>query len=382
MDPGLVSDDRLTLGRKLLQLDWLLVALLCVIAGIGAATLYSAGRGSWDPWASRHALRFAVALVLMLAVALVDVRFWMRHAYAIYAGALALLIGVEAAGSIGMGAKRWLDLGAFQIQPSEIMKIALVVGLARYFHGASVDDVRRPRGLAVPALMIAAPAALVLRQPDLGTAVILVLGGAAVMFVVGVRLWKFAVTGGLALAALPVLWWSLEEYQRQRVRTFLDPGTDPDGAGYHILQAMIALGSGGLFGKGFMQGTQSHLYFLPERQTDFVFTVLAEEFGLLGGLGLLGLFCVLVIYAAVISIRVRNQFGRVLGVGIAATVALYVFINVAMVMGLVPVVGIPLPLISYGGTAMLAVMIGFGLLLSASIHRDAATERRADFLGF
>ena len=382
MDPGLVSDDRLTLGRKLLQLDWLLVALLCVIAGIGTATLYSAGSGSWDPWAARQAVRFAVALVLMLAVALVDVRFWMRNAYAIYAGALALLIGVEAAGSIGMGAKRWLDLGAFQIQPSEIMKIALVVGLARYFHGASVDDVRRLRGLAVPALMTAAPAALVLRQPDLGTAVILVLGGAAVMFVVGVRLWKFAVTGFLALAALPVLWWSIEEYQRQRVRTFLDPGTDPDGAGYHILQAMIALGSGGLFGKGFMQGTQSHLFFLPERQTDFVFTVLAEEFGLVGGLGLLGLFCALVVYAAAISIRVRNQFGRVLGVGISATVALYVFINVAMVMGLVPVVGIPLPLISYGGTAMLAVMIGFGLLLSASIHRDATAERRADFQEF
>ena len=372
----------MSLGQKLVQLNWPLVMLICLITGIGIAMLYSAGNGSWEPWAVRQTVRFGVALTLMLAVALVDIRFWVRHAYTIYGLALLLLIAVEIAGSTGMGAQRWINLGFFRLQPSEVMKFALVLGLARYFHGATTEEVGRLGFLVPPVLMMLVPAVLVLRQPDLGTAVMLLFGGTAILFVVGVRLWKFAVVGLLGLAALPVAWSVLRPYQRQRILTFLDPETDPLGAGYHILQSKIALGSGGIFGKGFMQGTQAHLNFLPERQTDFIFTMLAEEFGLIGGLVLLGLFFVLLAYGIAISIRVRNQFGRIIGIGVTVTVSLYVFINIAMVMGLVPVVGVPLPLISYGGTAMLAVMIGFGLLMSASIHRDITIRKSGAFDDF
>ena len=364
------TGESLSLGRKLALLNWPLVVLLCVLAAIGGAMLYSAGGGSWDPWAIRHVMRFGIAFLLMLAVALVDLRFWLRYAYPIYFASVALLVAVEVAGATGMGAQRWIDLGVVRLQPSELTKIALILGLARYFHGVSTEDIGRPGRLAVPLLMILAPAFLVLRQPDLGTALMLTVAGVAIFFVVGVRLWKFGLVGLLGLAALPVAWNILRPYQQRRILTFFDPESDPLGAGYHILQAKIALGSGGVFGKGFMQGSQAHLDFLPERQTDFIFTMLAEEFGLAGGLAVLGLFLLLFAYGIAIAIRIRNQFGRVVAIGVTVTVAVYALINMAMVMGLVPVVGAPLPLISYGGTAVLSVMIGYGLLLSASINRD------------
>ena len=221
-----------------------------------------------------------------------------------------------------------------------------------------------------------------LKQPDLGTAIMLIAAGGAVLFAVGVRLWKFTIVLVAGLGAMPVVWSTLRPYQQRRIYTFLDPESDPLGAGYHILQSKIALGSGGLFGKGFMKGTQSHLNFLPEKQTDFIFTMLAEEFGLAGGLGLLVLYMLLIVYGFAISLRSRNQFGRILGIGLTVTVSLYVFINVAMVMGLVPVVGVPLPLISYGGTAMLSVMIAFGLLISISIHRDTLIARHGETENF
>ena len=364
------TGENLSLGRKLGLLNWPLVVLLCSIAAIGVAMLYSAGGGNWEPWAVRQVMRFGVALVLMLAVALVDLRFWLRYAYPIYFASIALLVAVEVAGASGMGAQRWIDLGIVRLQPSELMKIAMILGLARYFHGLSAEDIGRPGRLAAPLLMILAPAFLVLRQPDLGTAAMLTVGGAAIFFVVGVRLWKFGLVGLLGLAALPVAWNILRPYQQQRILTFFDPESDPLGAGYHILQAKIALGSGGVFGKGFMQGSQAHLDFLPERQTDFIFTMLAEEFGLVGGLAVLGLFLLLFAYGIAIAVRIRNQFGRIVAIGVTVTVALYVSVNIAMVMGLVPVVGAPLPLISYGGTAILSTLIGYGLLLSASINRD------------
>ncbi len=364
------AGENLSLGRKLGLLNWPLVVLLCCIAAIGVAMLYSAGGGNWEPWAVRQVMRFGVALVLMLAVALVDLRFWLRYAYPIYFASIALLVAVEVAGASGMGAQRWIDLGVVRLQPSELMKIAMILGLARYFHGLSAEDIGRPGRLAAPLLMILAPAFLVLRQPDLGTAAMLTVGGAAIFFVVGVRLWKFGLVGLLGLAALPVAWNILRPYQQQRILTFFDPESDPLGAGYHILQAKIALGSGGVFGKGFMQGSQAHLDFLPERQTDFIFTMLAEEFGLVGGLAVLGLFLLLFAYGIAIAVRIRNQFGRIVAIGVTVTVALYVSVNIAMVMGLVPVVGAPLPLISYGGTAILSTLIGYGLLLSASINRD------------
>jgi rod shape determining protein RodA len=365
----------LGLREKLWNLNWSLVILLALTTSLGVVTLYSAANGHWDPWASRHAMRFGACLVMMLIVALVDIRFWMRHAYTIYAAALLMVISVEFIGTIGMGAQRWITIGPLSIQPSELMKIALVLALARYFHGAGEDDPERPFALIIPVVLILFPAVLVMRQPDLGTAMMLTLVGAAIMFIVGVSWWMFAVVTVAALAAMPVGWSLLRDYQRQRILTFLDPESDPLGAGYHIMQSKIALGSGGILGKGFVQGTQSHLNFLPEKQTDFIFTMFAEEFGLLGALVLLGLYMLLIAYGFAIGLRVRNHFSRVLALGLSTMLFFYVAINIAMVMGLVPVVGVPLPLISYGGTAMLAIMFGFGLMLSASIHRDAYVGR-------
>lgn len=364
------------LTDKIRQVHWGMILLLCLVAAIGVAMLYSAGGASFTPWAGRQALRFAVGLGVLFVVGLTDIRFWLRYAYVIYGVSLLLLFAVEIAGIVGMGAQRWLDLGYFQVQPSEIVKVTLVLALARYFHGASLADVSRPAFLVVPFTLMALPAFLVLRQPDLGTALMLGIGGLTVFFLAGVRIWKFLVLLGAALATMPLLWLGLHEYQRRRILVFLNPESDPLGAGYHILQSQIALGSGGLWGKGFLQGTQAHLNFLPEKQTDFIFTMLAEEFGIAGGLVLLGLYMLLVLCGFLISLRSRNQFGRLLGIGITVTFSLYFFINIAMVTGLIPVVGVPLPLISYGGTALLTLLFAFGLLLSIHIHRDIRISRR------
>jgi rod shape determining protein RodA len=363
------------LGEKLRQIRWLFVALVCAVGGIGTAMLYSAADGALMPWAAPHAARFALALGMMLAVALTDIRIWLRYAYAIYAVVAILLAIVDIAGVIGMGAQRWIDLGVINLQPSELMKFALVLALARYFHGRSVEDLGRPLMLIVPLLLVLVPAALVLKQPDLGTAMMLIAGGGIIFFAAGVRLWMFGIAAAAVGGMLPVAWQFLHDYQRRRVLTFLDPESDPLGAGYHITQSKIALGSGGLFGKGFLNGTQSHLNFLPERQTDFIFTMYAEEFGLVGTLALLGLVAMIVAYGFAIGFSARSQFGRLVAIGVSATYFLYVFINIAMVMGLIPVVGVPLALVSYGGTAAMAVMLGFGLLLSVYIHRDVAIGR-------
>jgi rod shape determining protein RodA len=369
-----------SLAEKLWNINWGLVLLLSIIAGIGFATLYSAANGSWQPWAAKQAIRYGVAVGIMLAVAMIDVRFWLRYhaAYVFYAVAFLLLIVVQLHGRLGMGAQRWIDLGIIQLQPSELMKIAQVLVLARYFHGVAPEDIGRPHLLIVPALLVLFPAALVLKQPDLGTAMMLVLGGGAMFFLAGVRWWKFVIVLAGGAGAVPVAWRFLRDYQKERIYTFLDPESDPLGAGYHSLQSKIAIGSGGVFGKGFLQGTQSHLSFLPEKQTDFIFTMLAEEWGLVGGLVLLALYTLVFIYGYAIAFRCRNQFGRLLALGITVNFFLYVFINTAMVMGLIPVVGVPLPLISYGGTAMLTVMFGMGLLMSVYVHRDTRIGRFGD----
>ncbi len=362
--------------QKLSQVNWAMVLLICLIAGIGFVMLYSAAGGSLGPWANRQMLRFAVGLVLMLSIAVVELRIWLRFAYWIYAGALALLVAVEIVGEIGMGAQRWIDVGLFQLQPSELMKVALVLALARYFHGLETDSVGRILPLVPPLLLVAMPAILVLKQPDLGTAGMLIISGGALFFTAGVRLWKFGVLIAAGLAAIPVAWNFLHDYQKNRVLTFLEPERDPLGAGYHILQSKIAFGSGGVFGKGYLLGTQSHLNFLPEKQTDFIFTMLAEEFGLTGALTLLLIYAVLIAYGFAIAMRSRSHFGRLLAMGLTFNLFLFVFINMAMVMGIIPVVGVPLPLISYGGTAMLTVLIGFGLMMSVYVHRDARIGRR------
>lgn len=376
MEPSRLNPPELTLGQKIWHMHWMFIILLICVASIGFAMLYSAANGSMEPWTHRQMVRFAVGLAMLFAIALVDIRIWLRWAYTAYGISLLLLIAVEFGGTIGMGAQRWIDLGFITLQPSELMKISLVLALARYFHGGSIEDVGRISFLVPPLILMALPAALVLRQPDLGTALMLIMAAATIFFLAGVKLWKFGVIGVGALACLPIAWQFLHEYQKQRVLTFLDPGRDPLGAGYHIIQSMIALGSGGLAGKGYMQGSQSHLNYLPEKHTDFIFTMLGEEFGLVGALALMGLYVMLILYGCVIAASARSQFGRLVAMGITTTFFLYVFINIAMVMGVIPVVGVPLPLISYGGTAMLTLMIGFGLLIGVHVHRDIPIGRR------
>ena len=366
------------LAERVRSLNWTLVLLLALIAGIGFAMLYSAANGSWQPWAGKQAIRFGVAVAIMLTVALVDLRFWLKWAHWMHAAAFLLVIAVAVVGHFGMGAQRWIDLGVIQLQPSEIMKVTTVLSLARWFHGMSPEDMGRPLLLIPPALFVLVPAAIVLKQPDLGTAMMLLLTGGALFFIAGVRGRFFAIVISAGAAAVPVAWRFLKDYQKNRIYTFLDPENDPLGAGYHSLQSKIAIGSGGVFGKGFMQGSQAHLSFLPEKHTDFIFTMLAEEWGLFGGLFLLMLYGMVFIYGYAIAFRSRSPFGRLLALGITANFFLYVFINTAMVMGLIPVVGVPLPLISYGGTAMLTVMFGFGLLMSVYVHRDTRIGRFGD----
>ena len=365
----------LSLKDKFLEFNWGFLLLLFAISSMGFAMLYSVADGSFDPWASRQMVRFAIGIVILFVAAFVDIRLWMNLAYPAYAGALVLLVAVEFIGFAGMGAQRWINLGIVQLQPSELMKITLILALARYFHGLTHEEVSRLRNLFVPAVLLGAPVALVLKQPDLGTAVLLGAVGVALLFLAGLA-WRYFIIAGVgALAALPIAWNMLHDYQKRRVFTFLDPESDPLGAGYHILQSKIALGSGGLFGKGFMEGTQAHLNFLPEKHTDFIFTMLAEELGLAGGIALLGLYMMVLFFGISVSLQTRNQFGRLIAMGVTINFFLYICINVAMVMGLLPVVGVPLPLVSYGGTAMLTLMFGFGFLMSVYIHRNMEITR-------
>jgi rod shape determining protein RodA len=352
------------------QINPWIVALIILLASIGFLMLYSAANGNMHPWAIKQIIRFSIGLVLMFGIAIVDTRSWMSFAYPLYFVSLILLIGVEIMGFLGKGAIRWIDLYFIQLQPSELMKIALILALARYFHKRPLDDIRQMKALIIPIALILLPTLLAMRQPDLGTAIILILCGVTIFFTAGVQWWKFAITGGGVLAAIPVIWNFLYDYQKKRILTFLNPENDITNAGYHITQSKIALGSGGIMGKGFLQGSQSHLNFLPEKQTDFIFTMFSEEFGLIGSIFLLGLYAILLAYGFHVAMASRNSFGRFVAIGITTTVFLYVFINMAMVMGMLPVVGIPLPLISYGGTALLTLLMGQGLIFSVAIHHN------------
>ena len=360
--------DRLVV--KLTEVDWLFAFVLCLIAGAGALMMFSIAGSSWDPWAAKHLIRFGLCFVLMIGLAMIDLRVWFTLAYPIYGIGLLLLVAVEVMGDVRMGAQRWLEIGPFSFQPSEIMKLGIVLALARFYHGISADNARMSWWLLVPAAMIGAPVLLVMHQPDLGTAMLIAMTGGAIVVLAGLS-WRiiFAAVGAFLVAVPPVVMFVLHDYQRKRVMTFLDPESDPSGSGYHILQSKIALGSGGFFGKGYGLGSQSQLNFLPEKQTDFIFATLAEEFGFLG------CFSILFLYGAVIFMALRtaalahSHFGRLAAAGTTATFALYVLINGAMVMGLAPVVGVPMPLLSYGGTVMLTVMIGFGLVQAVRVHR-------------
>lgn len=375
--PYAASRRTLSIVDKLAEINWGFVLLITVIACIGFAMLYSVAGGQFSPWASKQILRFVIGLVILVAAALVDIRVWMNLAYPAYALALLLLIGVDVAGHVGLGAQRWIELGPLQLQPSELMKISLVLALARYLHGLGVEDVSRPLRLLIPLVMIGLPAVLVLMQPNLGTATILVADGISLLFLAGLSWWWIAPAFASVAAAVPVAWEFLHDYQKRRVLTFLNPASDALGAGWNISQAEIAIGSGGAAGKGFLQGTQSQLNFLPEKETDFIFTSVGEEFGFFGSLALLLLFGIVIGYGVRIAMSSRSQFGRLLALGITLNFFFYIMINAAMVMGLIPVVGIPMPLISYGGTAMLTVMFGFGLLMSVHVHRLVEIPRQS-----
>jgi rod shape determining protein RodA len=378
MDRRLLRDTSFGLATKLWQINWLYVLLLCALAGVGYTALYSAAGGSPEPYADRHVMRFAAGLALMVGVAMVDLRIIQKLAWPAYAVCLALLLVVARFGHVGKGAQRWIEFGGLQLQPSEMMKIALVLALASWFHRASWERIGNPLFLIPPVIAVLIPVGLILKEPNLGTAMITAFLGGAMFFAAGVRWWKFL------LVALPVplivrfAYAHLHDYQRARIDTFLNPSSDPLGAGYNIIQSKIALGSGGMWGKGFLQGTQGHLDFLPEKQTDFIFTMIGEEFGLVGSLAVMGLLALIVAGGMLIALRCRNQFGRLVALGISFNFFLYVFVNIAMVMGVIPVGGVPLPLVSHGGSAMITVMLGFGVLMSVHVHRDVEFSAAAD----
>ncbi len=357
------------LGTRLRYLNWPIILVICMIASIGFIMLYSAAGGNLHPWASKQMLRFAVGLVIIIIVTMTDLELWLRQAYNLYLLALILLLIVEVAGTIGMGAQRWINLYVFHLQPSELMKIAMILALARYFHRVEPAQMRHLATLLPPIALVLVPALLVMHQPDLGTAVLLLLTGCSMIFLAGMRVWHILTIATAICSSLPVLWLTLHTYQKERILTFLSPERDPLGQGYHILQSKIALGSGGVWGKGIMQGSQSHLNFLPEKQTDFIFTMLCEETGLVGGVFTLALYGILIVYGYATCVNNRSNFGRFLAIGITTNLFLYVFINMGMVTGLVPVVGVPLPLMSYGGTSMLTISLALGLLMCADSNK-------------
>jgi rod shape determining protein RodA len=375
MDRSITLQSQQNLLHRLAGLNWGLVLLIIIVSCIGFASLYAAADGSLSPWAGKQIVRFFIGFAGMLVIAMIDIRWWFRMTWPIYFTGFVLLVVVEIMGRIGMGAQRWIDLGFVQIQPSELMKIAVIMALARYFHAATLDDMRRLTFLILPALIVIAPVGMVLLQPNLGTATMIMIAGGGMLFLAGASIWLFILGIGAAIAAVPVIWELMHDYQRQRVTTFLNPESDPLGAGYNIIQSKIAIGSGGMTGKGFLEGTQSRLNFLPEKQTDFIFTIWAEEQGLMGGVILLVLLWLIFLYGLLIALRCRQNFARYLAMGLSINFSLYIFINIAMVTGLIPVVGVPLPLISYGGTSMMAALIGFGLLMSCSLHHDSKVTR-------
>ena len=362
--------------RKILFLNWPLTLLLISVASIGFLMLYSVAGGSFSPWVEPQVKRFGMGLVAMVIIAMVPIWFWRNMAVLAYLGSIALLIAVEFFGSVGMGAQRWIDLGFMRLQPSELTKITLVMLLAAYYDWLPRERTSRPLWVLAPVILILLPTFMVLRQPDLGTSILLLAAGGGVMFLAGVHWAYFAAVISAAVGLVTAVfqsrgteWQLIKNYQYRRIDTFLDPSTDPLGAGYHITQSKIALGSGGWSGRGFMQGTQSRLNFLPEKHTDFIFTTLAEEFGFIGGVSLLGVYMLIVMFCIAAALATKDRFSSLVIMGVSITFFLYFAVNMSMVMGLAPVVGVPLPMVSYGGSVMLVLLGAFGLVQSAHIHR-------------
>ncbi len=361
---------------KVFYIQWALILVLIAIAAIGWLMLYSIAGGDIDLWALPQIKRFGMGLALLFFVAFIPIWFWRSMSGVSYLVAMLLLLVVHFFGTVGMGAQRWIDLGFMRLQPSELMKVTLVMILAAYYDWLDDKKVSRPLWVLIPVALILLPTYFVLKQPNLGTSMMLILAGAGVMFAAGVSLWYFGVVGALGGGGIAAVilsegtpWQILHDYQYKRIHTFLDPSADPLGTGYNIIQAKIALGSGGWAGKGFMQGTQSRLNFLPEKHTDFIFTTLGEEFGFIGAISLLALYTLVLVFCIIAAIQNKDRFSQLLIIGVAMNFFLYLAVNLAMVMGMAPVVGVPLPLLSYGGSATLVILLAFGLVQSAIVHR-------------
>ncbi len=360
---------------KLLKLfPWSILILLIGFMGLSFSLLYSAGNLSFYPWAVPQLIRFCIGFIFMMIIAFTDIRFWLDKAYIFYIVCLISLLVVELFGFIGMGAQRWIKLGVFNIQPSELMKISLVLAIARYFHYTESSEFSYLKTYLIPFALVLMPVILVLKQPDLGTSIMLCMVSLSMIFVAGIA-WRWLLAGFTGLLVfLPVAWAFLKTYQKNRVLTFLNPEKDPLGTGYHIIQSKIALGSGGFWGKGFNHGTQSSLNFLPEKQTDFIFSMFGEEFGFIGTLLLLCAYGFLILYGFRVTLYSRFTFCKFVALGITSSLFLYVFVNISMVMGILPVVGVPLPFISYGGTALTTLLIGMGILIATDLQRHRSSS--------
>ncbi|WP_311269668.1 rod shape-determining protein RodA [Sphingobium sp. WCS2017Hpa-17] len=359
--------------KPLTEFPWRILALLLAIAGFGTIVLYSAASGSIFPWAVNQAVRFCIFSAMALGLSRIPVEVFARFAFPAYGAVLIALFLVELIGGVAGGSQRWINLGFMQLQPSEFMKPIIVLTVARFYAMLPVGEIRRWNAIWPALVLIGLPFMLVLVQPDLGTATMIAAGGVTVMFLAGLPLRLFVGTGLAGAALIPIAFSFLHDYQKNRVLIFLDPESDPLGAGYHISQSKIAIGSGGIWGKGFLKGSQSHLDYLPEGHTDFVFATMAEEWGLLGGTMLILAFMLLFRWGIRVSMRTQDKFARMAAAGLTTTVFFYVAINLMMVMGLAPVVGIPLPFMSYGGSSMLTVMLCVGIIMAI----DRAGKRRA-----
>ena len=357
--------------NKIFKINILFIFIISLLSLIGFAALYSAGSGNLEPWALKHIIRYGILLVMLVFISIIDLKYLYKYSYYIFLFFLLLLLSVEIIGTFGKGAERWIKIFGVSLQPSELIKVSIILVLARFYHDLKFEKIGKITNLIIPSFVILIPFFLILNQPDLGTALTILLLGIAIMFIAGVRIWKFILGLFSILISIPFLWNFIKPYQQKRLISFLNPESDPLGQGYQLIQSKIALGSGALTGKGFLNGSQSYLEYLPEKQTDFIFTLIGEEFGFIGTIFILLLFLFIIIIAFFISIKSHSIFGKILSLGVAVNLFISVIINTAMVMGLMPVVGTPLPLISYGGTSLLSNMIAFGIMLNVENYFDS-----------
>ena len=352
---------------KIKNINLLFIFIIILLSLIGFVALYSAA-GNFDPWAKKHIIRFVIFFILLLLISLIDIKYIYKYSYIFFFLSLLLLFSVEIFGIFGKGAERWIHIFGISIQPSEIIKVSIILALAKFYHDLRFDRIGYIHNLFFPLIIITIPFILTVIQPDLGTSLIIAMLGICIMFLAGVKIWKFVVSLLIMIISYPFFWNFIKPYQQKRILSFLNPESDPLGQGYQLIQSKIALGSGSLTGKGFLEGTQSYLEYLPEKQTDFIFTLIGEEFGFIGTIFIIFLYSLLILIAFYISIKSIHVFGRIVSIGVALNLFIHVILNMSMVTGLMPVVGIPLPLLSYGGTAMLSIMISFGLLLNVDIY--------------